>query len=255
MDRAAVSGCRLHPVMKVACALLFLLAAMSPGRAQNPFLGQEFQSAKIIQTVTPEFPPGLYAAYSHGGIVHLAMSVDASGHLVDCLVTGSTAPKFGELAVAAVRQWRFEPARWRGEPVPVCIALTFNYEVKGVVISIVGSDSAGRFMSEVFPQMGATRLYQLNELDRRPTPIRADPPHYPQWLADHEVAGNVVVEFYIDETGAVRLPIVVAWPQDNLANYAVEAVQHWKFEPATHHGRPVMVYAQQTFQFGRPAGP
>ena len=51
------------------------------------------------------------------------------------------------------------------------------------------------------------------------------------------------------------MPFLVTWPENNLANYAIDAVQHWKFEPPTHGGRPVMAYVRQVFRFGLKAGP
>jgi TonB family protein len=241
--------------MKAACAFLLALALLRPARAQFPAANDAVQSAKIVQTVTPDFPPSLYAAYSHGGNVRLVINVDAGGHLTDSLVIGSSAPRFAELAVAAVKQWKFEPARWRGEPVPVCITLDFTFQIKGVVVSTIGSDAAGRFMSAMFAEMGSSRLYALRELDHIPIRIRADAPPYPQWLADQGVSGEVDVGFYIDETGTVRLPFVLEWPENNLANFAVEAVRRWKFEPPLHNGHPVTVFVRQEFRFGRRVAP
>jgi TonB family protein len=59
----------------------------------------------------------------------------------------------------------------------------------------------------------------------------------------------VVVDFYIDETGAVRMPYVTGRPHTLLANLAVDAVRQWKFEPPTRNGTPVLVHARQVFHF------
>lgn len=241
--------------MKLAHALFLSLAAAGPALAQAPAREPEMQSARIIQTVTPDFPAQLYAVYSHGGAAGLVIALDADGKLKDWLVISYSAPKFADLALAAVKQWKFEPARWRGEPVPVCITLNFTFKVKGVVVSSIGSDSVERFRLAMFTEMGSHRLYTLRELDRIPVPVRADSPFYPKALADQGVTGEVVVGFYIDEQGAVRMPFVISWPHNNLADYAIEAVQRWKFEPPTHDGRPVMAYVHQIFRFGLAPAP
>jgi outer membrane biosynthesis protein TonB len=60
----------------------------------------------------------------------------------------------------------------------------------------------------------------------------------------------VQVHFYIDEKGVVRMPAVQNGPHPYLMEMAVEAMKGWKFEPPTSRGRPVLVAAAQTFEFG-----
>jgi len=59
----------------------------------------------------------------------------------------------------------------------------------------------------------------------------------------------VEVRFYIDETGAVRMPAVDSDAHPYLAETAVTAVKEWRFAPPTHDGRPVLVAASQVFDF------
>src|SRR3954466_14029830 len=58
----------------------------------------------------PIYPP---AALSDrlSGTVELEVSVDATGHVVDAKVTRPAGHNFDEAALAAVRQWVFEPAK------------------------------------------------------------------------------------------------------------------------------------------------
>jgi len=240
--------------MKPAHALFLFSAVMGAAQAQMIGRDPDFQAGKIIQTVAPEFPFTLYQVYNHGGTAQLVINIDAEGKLKDWLIVGYTAPKFADLALTAVKQWRFEPARWRGDAVPSCTTLTFTFAVKGVVISVVGNENLPSYFSTLFDPGNSRRLYSLRELDHIPIPIHADAPLYPKSLADQGVAGEVVVGFYIDEQGAVRLPFVISWRQNSVANLAIDAVQRWKFEPPTHAGRPVMAYVQQVFEFGPSAG-
>ena len=188
--------------MKAACAFLLSLALLGLALGQPADREPEMQSAQIIETVTPDFPEWLYRDYVQGGTVTLVINVDEQGKLKDSLVIGCTAREFADLTLAALKEWKFEPARWRGDAVPACLTLTVRFQVKGVVISSIGSDSVDRFRQAMFSEMGARRLYTLRELDRIPVPIRADSPHYPKALADRGVTGEVVVGFYIDEQGA-----------------------------------------------------
>jgi len=64
--------------------------------------------------------------------------------------------------------------------------------------------------------------------------------------------GKVSVEFYIDETGRVRMPSVdleTNEAYEDLSATAIAAVGQWQFEPPTVKGRPVLVVAHQDFTF------
>jgi TonB family protein len=207
----------------------------------------EFQSSRIIQTVEPVFPETLIPLYRNGGQVNILISIDAKGHLADWLVTRYTDRLFADAAIDALKRWEFEPARVMGEAVSVCIDLHFGFEVKGVVISTTISDT----VTAMFNAVARDAYYPctLRELDRIPVPLNTVAPAYPQQAAERGATGEVVVDFYIDETGAVRMPYVTGRPHVLLANLAVDAVRQWRFEPPTRNGNPVLVHARQLFRF------
>jgi TonB family protein len=61
---------------------------------------------------------------------------------------------------------------------------------------------------------------------------------------------SVTVEFYIDEQGNVRMAAVPRTSAgDAYAAAAVAAVEQWRFEPPLRRGQPVLVLAQQEFNF------
>jgi TonB family protein len=65
-----------------------------------------------------------------------------------------------------------------------------------------------------------------------------------------EKAHTVTVEFYIDEQGNVRMAAVPRESAGDIyAAAAVAAVEQWRFEPPLRKGRPVLVLAQQEFNF------
>ncbi|MCX6951979.1 MAG: energy transducer TonB [Verrucomicrobia bacterium] len=182
--------------------LVILLAATAVGGfAQPDTRFQEFQPARITQTVDPYFPDSLVATHRRGGEVILLVSLDEAGRPTDYLPVRSTDPLFAESAINAVKQWKFEPAR------------------------------------------------VLRELDRIPVPLQAVSPRYPEELARLGAVGEITVDFYIDERGAVRMPYVSSHAQPLLARLAVDAVRQWKFEPPTRRGQPVLVHVRQLFRF------
>lgn len=239
--------------MKAPLFFLFVATAAC-GFAQPTAPLPAIQSAKIIQTVDPIFPDALLGIYRHGGEVTVLASIREDGQLADWLPTRYTDPLFAQAAVAALKQWKFEPARDRGEPVPVTVELRFLFEVKGVVVSV----SAAELLEATFNEITGGRAYApctLRELDRIPVPRHTVSPVYPEQFASRGAVGEVAVYFYIDERGAVRMPYVRNHDHPLLARLAVDAVRQWTFDPPTRHGRPALVHVRQLFRFSAPATP
>lgn len=69
---------------------------------------------RVIESVEASLPEG---AGEEGGTVILLVTVGADGLVREIGVDVSVAPALDEAAAAAVRKWRFEPARRNGEPV------------------------------------------------------------------------------------------------------------------------------------------
>lgn len=233
--------------MKAPLALL--LVACSAGFAAQPDARPpDLQSVRIFQTVDPVFPESLVPLYRHGGEVGLLIGIGANGELTEWLPLRYTHRLFAESAIEAMKQWRFEPARLRGEAVPVSLELKFIFEVKGVVVSVSPADT----VMAHFHDLAGGRGYApctLRELDRIPVPLKTVAPVYPEELAERGITGEVTVHFYIDEQGTVRMPYVSGRPHQILANLAVDSVRQWRFEPPTRRGQPVLVQVRQVFKF------
>ncbi|HEX5131469.1 MAG TPA: energy transducer TonB [Candidatus Krumholzibacteria bacterium] len=70
----------------------------------------------VDRMVEPDYPE--YAKQNQiEGLVQLRVNVSAGGKVESARVMESTNPIFDEPALAAVRQWRFKPARKDGETV------------------------------------------------------------------------------------------------------------------------------------------
>jgi TonB family protein len=242
-------------VMRITCISIVCSGLLVGGTvyAQIPRLQStpEWQSLKIQQTVEPIFPQHLAQSGLTEGMTHLAINTDPAGKLVEWLVVSYTHREFADAAVAALKQWKFEPAQFQGERVGTTVELVFRFEAKGVVISTFNISDA--IEVHTLRMMGTRYIYQpcsLRELDRIPTPIVTVTPTYPKELADRGVKGKVTVEFYIDESGAVRMPAVSIDDNSILTGLAVSALRQWRFEPPTRNGNPVLVRASQVFKFG-----
>ena len=238
--------------MKTIIVLLLALElGTSIGQAQTLMASPDHQSLKILQTVTPTFPLELPEQGYLEGEARIAIAVDETGKLTDWLVVGYTHRRFADESVSAIKQWEFEPARVQGKPVSVQTELLISFETSGVVISSSDIGSAvQRYTNRLFKYRDAYRPCTMKEIDRIPTPQNAVSPMYGDTLAKKGVQGTVTIEFFIDETGALRMPAVLSADYDELASLAVAAIQQWKFESPTRKGVPVMVRAKQVFHFG-----
>ena len=208
---------------------------------------QEFQTIKAIETIPIRFPEELVPLY-HEGRVNVAISVDDGGHLTEWLVTRYTDKLFADAAIAAVPHWKFEPARIAGRPISSRCVLQLLFEVRGAIVTLDGIEAVESFMHSV-QHDDAYAPCELSKLDSAPTPLHAVQPAYPSELYDRHTTGTVMVDFYVDETGTVRMPSVVDSDQSVFAPFAVAAIRQWKFEPPTRKGRPVLIHVQQLFRF------
>jgi TonB family protein len=218
----------------------------------------EYEPIKINQTDSPVFPRNLVMVGIKSGVASIAVAVDDEGKMTDFLVTAYTHPAFAETALKSLKKWTFEPARVRGAPRNSKVDLTFNFEVEGVVVvSMTPLTYAELLRFKIAPNSMTYSACTLAQLDRIPTPKKIVNPIYPNQVARSSRGGHVSVEFYIDEQGHVRMPSVsreTDMANEELSGIAVTTVAQWEFEPPMCKGRPVLVRAQQDFDF-KPAKP
>ena len=79
------------------------------------------------RTVAPAYPR-LAQTARIGGQVVLEAVITAEGRIADIRVADSV-PLFNEAAVAAIRQWQYEPGQLNGIPVPVPITFNVTFSV------------------------------------------------------------------------------------------------------------------------------
>jgi TonB family protein len=229
--------------------LLFALTLATPAVAQLSTAPADYVPLKIIQTEDAIFPLRLRNTVVMNGDAWVVIKVDHQDQLEDLLVSGYTRKEFADEAVRAIKSWKYETTRLRGEKWGTIREVHFIFSRSGVVISQSGYDAQQNYMERLMPGGPSFRCCTLRELDRIPVPSKVVSPGYPKELADQGVKGKVVVEFYIDETGKVRMPGALDWVNDTLANLAVTAVKQWEFEPPLHKGKPVLLQVRQEFNF------
>lgn len=96
---------------------------------------------------------------------------------------------------------------------------------------------------------GIANLFNVGDLDQRPTLRVSVDPVYPYEMSRAGVTGNVTVEFIINTSGDVTQAQVIRSSHREFEASAVQAVLKWKFKPGKKGGRVVNVRASQTIEF------
>ncbi len=75
--------------------------------------------------------------------------------------------------------------------------------------------------------------------DEKPVPVKTPPPKYPPQMKSEGVDGVVAVRVHISADGSVAECTVAKSNRAEFDQAALDAVQKWKFKPATKDGAPV----------------
>lgn len=206
---------------------------------------------KVIQTEPVLLSPRAAEVGVTSGDVRVSLQVDDTGALTDYLVTAYSHPMLADSVVQALKRWKYHPAMIDGHPRSATVDLSIAFESKGtVVVSLTLANYVEMQTMRMRPEAFRYGAVTLRQLDRIPTPNKVVQPNYS--VQSVRSPTRIVVQFYIDEQGRVRLPAVsraTNEANEMLSAAAVEAVSQWSFEPPTSNGTPVLVAARQEFNF------
>ncbi|MGB7517850.1 MAG: energy transducer TonB, partial [Candidatus Acidiferrum sp.] len=84
-------------------------------------------TAKLVRRIEPEYPPLARQLHREGRVeLHAIISTDGSIQALE-VVTGD--PLFLQSALAAVREWRYQPTILDGQPIEVDTHITVIYNL------------------------------------------------------------------------------------------------------------------------------
>lgn len=244
----------MRRIFRITLTIAFsssLWGALARGQGANPSLIQ--RSAEdadigvgIEQVGVLVYPAELLSNGVGSGEVRISISVDKDGILRDSLITAYTEQEFADVALSAVKRWRYRPAKAGGNATASRSDLVFEFRSTGVVVQTMSGAQLRPFYFSSLAERYRYKPCQLRDLDHIPTPVHVVSPS----VNSDEKAHTVIVEFYIDEDGRVRMAAVPREAAgDVYAAAAVAAVEQWRFEPPLRKGRSVLVLAQQEFKF------
>lgn len=84
---------------------------------------------------------------------------------------------------------------------------------------------------------------------KAPVKVHAPPPQYTEIARKARIQGIVIVQAIINKEGVVTNAKVLKGLRMGLDQAALDAIENWKFEPATLNGKPVDVYYNLTVNF------
>jgi TonB family protein len=97
------------------------------------------------------------------------------------------------------------------------------------------------------PELG--KVYKMGPGLHAPRVLRKIDPQYTEEARQARISGAVLLSVVVGADGMAHNIGVVTTPDAGLSLKAVEAVQQWKFQPATKDGEPVAVKAQIEVHF------
>ena len=210
---------------------------------------------RVVDEPVWSYPVAADRAGVHQGEARALVSISEQGRVVDFVLIGCTHRAFAEAVAEALPQYRFSPAKVRGEPATVRVPLSFYFKQEGRITSISTLDQLDIEISRLSraDEKYTSWLCPQDRLDRPLTPARTFSPRYPAEMIGRGERGTVKLDFIVDRAGKVRMPAVDDGAHPSFTREAVAALGAWEFEPPTSEGRPVIVHASQVFNFWPPA--
>ncbi|MEO6995155.1 MAG: TonB family protein [Lacunisphaera sp.] len=159
--------------------------------------------------------------------VPVTLRLDESGAIVQAKLEDGIDERVRKSVEAALKNWRFAPARQGGKPVAAEIRLS-------VCCLSPWPKNSGEYVP--------------------PKVLNAVEPDYPYVMAKFGINAKVAVDFTVDRDGSVRNPVIATSDNPAFDEPALEAILKWKFSPGEIDGVRVKVGVRQPIQFSMNEG-
>ncbi|MBK9990836.1 MAG: energy transducer TonB [Verrucomicrobia bacterium] len=197
----------------------------------------------------------------YDGQAAVGVMLDAEGNATDFLVVRHTKQDFSQRVMDVIRHEKYSPRIVKNTPVPgrffVVRTFSIGYEDpvdmnRPMVVGMNAMEQMGAMSSRVSeggrPPKLTYKAHEERELDGHILKIIAvDTPVIP---AEYELQPNqvlkVIVSFYVDEKGNVRLPNVDSDAPAPVVTSVIKTVSNWKFAPPTIKKKPALVFTNRT---------
>jgi len=203
----------------------------------------------LVKFVEPQYPWRLRSRGITNGYALVAVTADLTGHVIDVYSTESSDLRFADSAISAISEWVFEPAESEAS-LPRFFRIRVDYRIEGLVVVLKTADAQTELNDRFGIRRPALESFAFENLDSPPEEIHAPMPSYPETVKAERKTGSVEIQFYVDDTGRVRVPFVSRSDDSRFSEAAMEVFRKWTFSTPTRKGRPVSAFAVQKFTFG-----
>jgi TonB family protein len=90
-------------------------------------VGADVEGPKVVRMVNPQFSKAELAKYRELGPIVVEAVITPDGDVIDPTILSSGNEDLHPAVLAAVKQWKYEPARQKGEPVSVFLTVTVTF--------------------------------------------------------------------------------------------------------------------------------
>lgn len=229
------------PAQMRAPALLLILAGIicattTPGAAAP--------RPEVLDGPAPEYPSTLMSSDVNQGYAVVLATIDDTGEVLDVWTIEASHPAFAEAGERTLTGWRYAAPRAPATaPWPRVDAVRFAFSRAGQITTHTHAESAAKAFPkpsalsarlETLPRAKTGQLVRLAGASPAPTPGTP--------------SGRASVEFVVDRTGRVRVPMVLAAEHPAHARAVIAAVRTWRFAPPAGEASAVGVRARWRFQ-------
>ncbi len=200
-------------------------------------------STRLVLThmVEPVYPLEAMRQKLQGQVViHLVVST--TGDVLSAEpVSGN--PIFTQAAVAAMKQWKFQPYIKNGHPVQIGYKMPYDFAIADRVTDNPGvnpNSANGTMASLATNELSKSTTTRVSGDEAQKLLLHRVAPVYPDIARQRMIQGTVVLKAIIAKDGRVVDLKPLSGPKE-LYDSAVGAVQQWRYKPFTLDGQPVEV--------------
>jgi TonB family protein len=184
-----------------------------------------------VRAIAPVYPYDLLLQ-GKTGWAEIRFTVEPSGKAIFASVTGSSDPAFAKALLADIEANEFMAPRVNGKPKMTASKLRHAFN---------GEASLDPLAKTILAELRKPKpaIVAADQLDKKPAPLRQDPPPYPFSLMSDGLSGRAEIEVVIDRNGRPLFPRIVSASHEDFGWSAAIAVNRLRFPPPTKDGKPV----------------
>jgi len=208
----------------------------------------------VLATVSPVYPQGARRARVQGTVeLEAVVRIDGTVGAVRVLKSLDTVYGLDDAAVAAARNWLFQPGQYRGKAAPVVVTLSLDFKpsvaqpgerlIERPAPPTPWNLTENKFLQDTYPEETPGLLM--------PTLLKQVEPKYTDLAKRRRIEGNVILQAVVMPDGTVGRARVTSSldKQFGLDDAALDAVGQWRFEPARFGRQTVPVAVELVVEF------